>query len=108
MIDIMREIEAIQREVGHGRIAAGEGRTIRLRRTYEAPIDDVWDALTNPERMSLEFWEYMVRGSEDSRLRDVRFARKAPTGRARTPFDAPLAAAPASLAVAGDELECFQ
>ena len=55
MIDIVREIEAVQREVGSGRIAAGEGRAIRLRRTYEAPIDDVWDALTNPERISRWF-----------------------------------------------------
>jgi uncharacterized protein YndB with AHSA1/START domain len=55
MIDIVRQIEAAQREVGTGRIAAGEGRTIRLRRTYDAPIDDVWDALTNPERIGRWF-----------------------------------------------------
>ena len=55
MIDIVREIEAIQREVGEGRIAAGEGRTVRLRRTYDAPIEDVWDALTNPERIGRWF-----------------------------------------------------
>ena len=29
MIDIVREIEAVQREVGSGRIAAGEGRAVR-------------------------------------------------------------------------------
>ena len=40
MIDIVREIEAVQREVGSGRIAAGDGRAIRLRRTYEAPIEE--------------------------------------------------------------------
>ncbi len=55
MMDIVREIEAVQRETGHGRIAAGEGRTIRLRRTYDAPIDDVWDALTSPERIGRWF-----------------------------------------------------
>jgi uncharacterized protein YndB with AHSA1/START domain len=55
MIEIVREIEAVQREVGSGQIAAGEGRAVRLRRTYEAPIDDVWDALTNPERISRWF-----------------------------------------------------
>jgi uncharacterized protein YndB with AHSA1/START domain len=55
MIDIVREIEAVQREVGSGRIAAGEGRSIRLRRTYDAAIDDVWDALTNPERITRWF-----------------------------------------------------
>jgi uncharacterized protein YndB with AHSA1/START domain len=55
MFDIVREIEAVQREVGSGRIAAGEGRAVRLRRTYDAPIDDVWDALTNPERITRWF-----------------------------------------------------
>jgi uncharacterized protein YndB with AHSA1/START domain len=55
MIDITREIEAVQREVGSGRIAAGEGRAIRLRRTFDAPIDDVWDALTSPERITRWF-----------------------------------------------------
>ena len=55
MMDITREIEAVQREVGSGRIAAGEGKTITLRRTYDAPIEDVWDALTNPDRISRWF-----------------------------------------------------
>ena len=55
MIDIVREIEAVHREVGSGRIAAGEGRAISLRRTYDAPIDEVWDALTNPERITRWF-----------------------------------------------------
>jgi uncharacterized protein YndB with AHSA1/START domain len=55
MIDIVREIEAVKRGIGRGRIAAGEGRSIRLRRTYDAPIADVWDALTNPERISRWF-----------------------------------------------------
>jgi uncharacterized protein YndB with AHSA1/START domain len=51
MIDVIREIEATQRKVGRGQIAAGEGHTVTLRRTYEAPIEDVWDALTNPRRI---------------------------------------------------------
>jgi uncharacterized protein YndB with AHSA1/START domain len=55
MIDIVNEIAAVQREVGEGRIAAGEGRAVRLRRTYDAPIADVWDAVTNPERISRWF-----------------------------------------------------
>jgi uncharacterized protein YndB with AHSA1/START domain len=55
MIDIVREIEAVQRAVTAGRTAAGEGRTVRLERTYNAPIDDVWDALVNPERISRWF-----------------------------------------------------
>jgi uncharacterized protein YndB with AHSA1/START domain len=55
MIDIVQEIEAVQREVRSGRIAAGEGRQVRLQRTYDASIDDVWDALTNPERIGRWF-----------------------------------------------------
>ena len=55
MIDVVREIEATQREVGSGQIEAGEGHTVRIRRTYNAPIDDVWDALTNPARIGRWF-----------------------------------------------------
>jgi len=55
MIDVIREIEAVQREVGRGQVPAGEGHAIRLRRTYDAPIEDVWDALTNPERIGRWF-----------------------------------------------------
>jgi uncharacterized protein YndB with AHSA1/START domain len=55
MIDIAREIDAVQREVSGARKAAGESRTIRLRRDYHAPIEDVWDALTNPERIGRWF-----------------------------------------------------
>ena len=55
MIDIVREIESVQREVGSGRVPAGEGHAVTLRRTYDAPIEDVWDALTNPDRISRWF-----------------------------------------------------
>ncbi|HEY8167962.1 MAG TPA: SRPBCC family protein [Candidatus Limnocylindrales bacterium] len=55
MIDMLNEIDAVQREVGVGRVPAGEGRVVRLRRTYDAPIGDVWDALTNPERIGRWF-----------------------------------------------------
>ena len=55
MIDIAREIEATQREVTEGRLASGEARTIRLQRDYDSPIEDVWDALTDPERIGRWF-----------------------------------------------------
>src|SRR6187402_2271398 len=55
MVDVVREVGAIEREVGTGTIAAGEGHTVRLRRTYNAGIDDVWDALTTPERIGRWF-----------------------------------------------------
>lgn len=55
MIDVIQQIEAVQREVGSGRLPAGEARVIRMRRTYDAAIDDVWDALTDPARISRWF-----------------------------------------------------
>ncbi len=55
MIDIIGEIGAVEREVGRGRIEAAQARVIRLRRTYHAPIDEIWDALTNPERIGRWF-----------------------------------------------------
>ena len=65
-IDIVKEIDAVSREVGSGRIPAGEGRAVRLARTYDAPIEDVWDALTDPERLSRWFLpisgEYRIGG----------------------------------------------
>ena len=55
MIDIDREIEAVQREVGEGTVPAGVGHRVLLRRDYDAPIEDVWDALTDPERIGRWF-----------------------------------------------------
>lgn len=55
MIDITKEIEASRREVTEGRIAAGAGRSIRLSREYDASVDDLWDAVTNPERIGRWF-----------------------------------------------------
>ena len=55
MIDVVQQIEAIQREVGTGQIAAGEGKRVTLARTYDAPIEDVWDALTDPGRIGRWF-----------------------------------------------------
>jgi uncharacterized protein YndB with AHSA1/START domain len=43
------------REIGRRSIAAGEARTARMRRRFEAPIEDVWDACTEPERLARWF-----------------------------------------------------
>jgi uncharacterized protein YndB with AHSA1/START domain len=55
VIDIVHEIESAHREVGVRPMPAGAGRAVRLRRDYDAPIEDVWDAVTNPERISRWF-----------------------------------------------------
>jgi uncharacterized protein YndB with AHSA1/START domain len=55
MIDIPTQIEAVQREIRPAALAAGEARAVRLRRTYDAPIEEVWDALTDPDRIGRWF-----------------------------------------------------
>jgi uncharacterized protein YndB with AHSA1/START domain len=56
MIDIASQIAAIHRKVGRQPVADGEGIGIQLRRTYDAPIDDVWSALTEPDRVKRWFF----------------------------------------------------
>jgi len=51
MIDVVQQINAVRRQVGTRVLEAGEARTVTLGQTYGAPLDDVWDAVTNPERI---------------------------------------------------------
>ncbi|GIF75077.1 SRPBCC domain-containing protein [Asanoa siamensis] len=62
MIDIAQHLKAIHREVGTGPAAGGGGEEVRvtLRRTYQAPVADVWDAITDPDRVRR--WFYPVSG----------------------------------------------
>jgi uncharacterized protein YndB with AHSA1/START domain len=49
MIDIAGQLAAIYREVGER--DGGESVAVLLRRSYEAEPEDVWDAITDPERI---------------------------------------------------------
>lgn len=51
MKDILRELEAVQRETSQRRMKGGDGHRVFLRRSYDAEIEDVWDAITTPERI---------------------------------------------------------
>jgi uncharacterized protein YndB with AHSA1/START domain len=51
MTDETTSTTATHREVRRRRIPAGDARTALIRRHYDAPIEDVWDACTNPERL---------------------------------------------------------
>jgi uncharacterized protein YndB with AHSA1/START domain len=51
MIDVTEQINAVRRQVGKRVLEAGEARTVTISQTYDAAIDDVWDACTNPERI---------------------------------------------------------
>ena len=63
MIDILEHINAVQREVSR----TGETVTVRMRRSYQAEPEELWDALTDPERMRRWFWpvtgDFKVGGS---------------------------------------------
>jgi uncharacterized protein YndB with AHSA1/START domain len=51
VIDVDHQIAAARRVVGSRVLEAGEARTVTISRTYDATLDEVWDACTNPERI---------------------------------------------------------
>jgi uncharacterized protein YndB with AHSA1/START domain len=55
MIDFANDIDAVRREVGERADPAGTIRIVRLERDLDAPIEDVWDALTDPQRIGRWF-----------------------------------------------------
>lgn len=55
MIDIVSQLQAIHREVGKQQIEGGEGVRVLLRRNYDASPEDVWDAVTDPDRIKRWF-----------------------------------------------------
>jgi uncharacterized protein YndB with AHSA1/START domain len=58
MFDLLEELAAIHRSVA--RDDATDTVSVTVARTYDAERDDVWDALTNPER--LPRWFYPITG----------------------------------------------
>ncbi|HWL48917.1 MAG TPA: SRPBCC domain-containing protein, partial [Acidimicrobiia bacterium] len=60
MIDITNQIEAIERGVSKREGADGEEVVVLVRRTYDSATVDVWEALTDPERVKR--WFYPVSG----------------------------------------------
>jgi len=56
-IDSTSQLNAIHRKVERLPAADGAGERVRvlLRRSYDAPIGDVWDAVTQPDRMKRWF-----------------------------------------------------
>ena len=55
MIDIQSQIGAIEREVTRREGTAGEEVAVLIRRTYDSAIADVWEALTDPDRVKRWF-----------------------------------------------------
>ena len=51
MIDVSQHISAVQRRVGSRTLPDGQARVVTIVRTFAAPVDDVWDACTNLDRI---------------------------------------------------------
>ena len=51
MIDVVHEINSVQRQVGSRTLEAGEARSVTIARVYRTAPEDLWDACTNPERI---------------------------------------------------------
>jgi uncharacterized protein YndB with AHSA1/START domain len=47
----LEDVTKTRHELYRRQIAAGEARCAVFRRTYDAPIEDVWDACTDPQRL---------------------------------------------------------
>ena len=60
MFDIAGIITNHQRALGRRGTEEGEAYVLRLGRHYDAPVEDVWDACTDPERVAR--WFLPVRG----------------------------------------------
>ncbi|GGS50189.1 MULTISPECIES: SRPBCC family protein [Actinokineospora] len=50
-IDVDHQINAVSRTIGSRTLEAGEARVLTVSQTYKGEVEDVWDALTNPERL---------------------------------------------------------
>ena len=52
MKDLFDAVLGARRTVGDDELPAGAAKVIAITRTYPYEIDDVWSALTEPERLS--------------------------------------------------------
>lgn len=55
MVDTMTQIGAVTRTLREVEVEGAPARAQSLAQTYPSPIDDVWDALTRPERIARWF-----------------------------------------------------
>lgn len=55
MVDVQHQIEAVTRALTEGEVDGEPAYTASLTQTYPSPVDDVWEALTVPERIARWF-----------------------------------------------------
>lgn len=51
-MDPDQQLNATERSIGDLPISGEPGKSVRLHRSYDAAIEDIWDACTTPERLS--------------------------------------------------------
>jgi uncharacterized protein YndB with AHSA1/START domain len=60
MFDLLQQLHAIYREASRRTEEAGELVSVQVRRTYDAPITEVWSALTDATRLAR--WMFPIEG----------------------------------------------
>ncbi|HEX9999273.1 MAG TPA: SRPBCC family protein [Actinoplanes sp.] len=55
MIDVRHHINDVRRAVGTRTLAAGEARVLAISQVYDTDVDDLWEVVTSPERISRWF-----------------------------------------------------
>ncbi|MBB3036774.1 SRPBCC family protein [Hoyosella altamirensis] len=51
MIDVIHQINAVTRSVESRTLEAGDARVVTASQVYDTDVKDLWDAVTNPERL---------------------------------------------------------
>lgn len=51
MLDVAEQINAVRRQVGKRVLEAGEARVVTVSQAYDTEPEDLWDAVTNAERL---------------------------------------------------------
>ena len=51
MIDVKQQISQVSRKLGTRTLEAGEARVATISQVYDTDIDDLWDVVTNAERI---------------------------------------------------------
>ena len=55
IIDVSHQIGSVDRRVGSRTLEAGDARALTVSRVYDTPPEDLWEACTDPERISRGF-----------------------------------------------------
>ena len=51
MIDVKEQISEVRRTIGSRVLEAGEARVMTISQAYDTDVDDLWDVVTNPDRI---------------------------------------------------------